>query len=699
MTLILTEKPSVARDFAAALNCKSNSGFFRSENYIVTNCVGHLLELYYPEDYDESLKKWKMETLPIVPKQFKHKPIASTSSQLRLIQKIIKDYSFDKIIIATDAGREGELIARLTLNHCGVGLDKAYRFWSSEALTPEVVKKGLAEIKPAGNYVKLYHSGYYRQLSDWLVGINLSRALSLKMNDVFSFGRVQTAVLFLIIKRYLDNKDFKPKDYFQLKGNFEKDNRKFTAMLYYQDEFKFDSKEMLLGMYAKVLDGKSMGVVRKVEKKEFKKAPPLLYNLTALQRAANRKFGYSAQTTLDVCQNLYETHKCLSYPRAPSCVLGESNVELVKNLVAELKTVYTGLFDALDESLITNTNKRVFNDKKLEDHHALIPLKALPESVGSEEKNIYNLVLTSFIAAFSPDFIYKSISVIIDVDKVEFRAKGREIIQSGWKQAIKSQKGEEDEEDEENEKQTLPELKEGYEVTFSGYEILSKKTKPKPLYTDDSILAAMENPEKLSMLEDSERDFHFEKDTGLGTQATRASIIETLRKRKYIERSKKKLLPTEKGLHLFTAVNKIPALSETTDVIETAKWETQLKSNPERFFKDTNVFIKDMINEIKAKELSSFAQEKAVIAKCPKCKNGNIFEGKSSFYCSEYKNNCDFTLWKKTFGVVLTKAAIKALLSGKATKPMKLKRKDGSEFTASLVLNDEFKIGFAPKNK
>lgn len=685
--LILTEKPSVARDFAKALTCAHKGRYYESSDYVITNAIGHLLELAEPAHYNPEWQKWSLGSLPIIPENYSYLPKRETKGQLELIKQKIKEADCKRIIIATDAGREGELIARLILSYCGIiDFSNVYRFWVSAALTPEVIHAGLSRMEPARKYDDLYAVGMHRQLSDWIVGINLSRLLSVKLGDVFSFGRVQTAVLSIIVRRHQEIANFRPVDFFQGEGEFNKDGKIFKGLLHADDKTSFDSRNFLDNEVGK-LKGQSSGIIKRVEEKKVVKQPPLLYNLTALQRAGNSQYGYSAKKTLDICQALYEKHKCVSYPRTPSRVLGESNVPLIEELFGELGKIHP---DVLRFSKVVAGDRRVFNDVKLEDHHALIPLAPLPESASEDEGNIYDLILKTLGAVFAPAYVYNSLSVLVGVEGAVFHVRGKEVLDLGWRGIIR--KGEDD--------QDLPVLREGDPVIFTGCKILAKKTKSKPAFTDASILAAMEHPEKHTSLD--ELDYHFERDMGVGTQATRAAILETLLRRKYILRQGKKLIPTEKGLHFHASIEKIPELKKITDVSETARWEIKLKEDPLIFYGETLKEVTKIIDIAKNTQLTTYSSgdknpEKHILSRCPKCKKGEIRPGAKNYYCSEYKSGCDFVFWKKNFGVIIKEDVIAKLLSGGTTKKLKLKRKDGSGFEAALKLGEDYKLTFAPR--
>ena len=439
-TLILTEKPSVARDFASALGIRGKKeGYMEDSRYIITWAVGHLVELSAPEDYDPRWKTWRLETLPIIPEAFQYKPIPKTRKQLNVVRRLLDSSALDRVIIATDAGREGEVIARTILMAAGVvSEDRIMRFWTSQALTPAIVREGLARLRPAAEYDRLWNAGQARQIADWLVGMSCSRAATLisrssaqstkgaggkKKNDVFSVGRVQTAVLALIVDRKRVRETFVPEPFWILRACFVNEKGEWWGSWFHGDQRRLTSG----GDAEKVAEKISgrMGRVVSVKAQKKRQPPPLLYALTDLQQEANQKFGLSAKITLQTAQELYERKKCLSYPRTDARVLGSGNVDLTRTLVEKLSRAYPDLFAGVDPNLIGLSNRRVFNDGKLTDHHALIPLAPLPEGVAGSEKKVYDLVLKRFAAAFHPDHMFEQTDVVTSVESETFQTRGR----------------------------------------------------------------------------------------------------------------------------------------------------------------------------------------------------------------------------------------------------------------------------------
>ena len=395
--LIITEKPSVANDFANALwASKNRAGYYESGKTVITNCVGHLYELASPDFYNPKYKNWKLEDLPIIPSSFMYVTAAAVAKQQKIVLQLLEKHIDDEIVIATDADREGELIARIILNQAGVtDTSNCCRFWVSEALTKDVILGGMKNLRPLADYNKLAQQGYARQHADWLVGMNFSRYISIGNFSVFSVGRVQTAVLQEIRNRNVAVKNFRPTPYNELEAEItDSQQNTIKAWLLNPDTKKtmFPIKsEILQNAYNdcqnKKIENAQSRVVKKINK------PEKLLNINALQKAAYKEYGYSPERTLEIAQTLYENYKCLSYPRTPSRVMGDENVDLVKAKYELLKPLYPGLSGFCNESLITKDNKHIFNSAKLEAHHALIPLAKLPQTASAEEKNVFEIII------------------------------------------------------------------------------------------------------------------------------------------------------------------------------------------------------------------------------------------------------------------------------------------------------------------
>ena len=556
--LILAEKPSQANDIAKAFkNCKRKEGYIDCGNYLITWAVGHLFEI----DDEIAPRKWELKTLPIFPEEFKLKVSKGKSKQFKVIKELLK--KADKVVIATDPGREGELIAREILLMAGwKNWENTYRLWTSEALTPEVVKKALKNLKRAKDFDSLYYSALARQHADWIVGINLTRLVSLKSSDrsVWSVGRVQTPTLKLLVDREKEIESFKPEPYWVIKALFEKEGKTFSGILVlnkkdlkaFQDqpgEKDEDQKQNFAGSAIKdknlalkifkEIEKLNSGIVVKVEKRRKKELPPLLHSLTTLQREANKLYGFSAQKTLSIAQKLYEHYKVISYPRTDSQHLAESNKPLVKEVLKKFGK--EELLPAVDK-----VGKRVFNDAKLTDHHAIIPLENPPKDLKDEERKIYYLVWRKFVGAFMPVYEFETTTAFINVGNYTFVSRGKVDINLGWKALYKEK---------ESKEEKLPPLQKGEKVKKVKTLLEEKKTQPPPRYTEGSLLKLMEK-------------------LGLGTPATRAQIIETLKKRGYITVKGKNIVVSEKAKELIEKLKDLEIASPEM----TAKWEKALEN-------------------------------------------------------------------------------------------------------------------------
>lgn len=694
--LILTEKPSVARDFAKALNVNNKQdGFFESEQYVITWAIGHLLQLKSPEDYDQKWKKWQLENLPILPTKFEYKGQAKTKKQLDIVVRQLKRSDIDEIIVATDAGREGELIARNLITRSGVKR-KMYRFWTSQALSSKVIIENIKSAKPLEEYDRLYKAGRCRQGADWLVGMNLSRLATIKMGDLFSIGRVQTAVLGLIVSRRKEIDNFKPEPFFVIKGTFSFESAMVDALwfdpLKKENQNKIDSEEACQKVFLQC-QGKEV-VVDNIKKSEKRQTPPQLFSLTELQKVANRKYGFTANHTLNIAQSLYEKYKCLSYPRTDARVLGSQIYSQVESLLDKFKTDHEDLFQYYDAKKVSLSNRQVFDDSKLTDHHALIPLKSFSGGCGTDEGKIFNLVLKRFIAVFCKDYVFEETNLNFIIAKNYFKTKGQQIVCMGWR-AI---------EDKESEV-VLPPLIKGQVGEIAKLKYEKKFTKPPFEYSEALLLQDMINPSRL--VEDREYKRVFRTEVGLGTQATRAQIIETLIDRNYISRENRVLRATLKGIKLIDTLTQLKFSSSLAKPEETAKWEMELEKisqgNGDEVLFAQNIiqFIKDATSEwieandierVKVREKSSSSKYQSkkvsVVGVCPFC-GSQILSYPKSYGCSKWKDGCKFTVWKKIAGKAITPAIVKDLIaSGKSSKLKGFKSKQGKFFEATLIMDN-----------
>jgi DNA topoisomerase-3 len=679
-TLILTEKPSVANDFARALNVKGRyNGYIENNAFIITWAIGHLVELKKPEDYHPRWKAWHLDTLPIMPESFDYNPIDRTQQQLKIIQKLLNS-DVNKIIIATDAGREGEVIARTILMKCNqLNQTSLFRFWTSQALTDDVIRDALNNCKPAKDYDRLWKAGQSRQIADWLVGMNGSRAATLKMNDLFSVGRVQTAVLALLVDRRRERENFKPEPYWVLKVLFTNVKGSWFGTWFRKSQTRILSQEKAQDIEKKVLN--QDGIVQSVKKQKKSEPPPLLYALTDLQRDANNKYGFSAQRTLQLAQDLYEKFKCLSYPRTDSNVLGSKNADLIQSTISQLSAVYNDIFAGVQARRMKNTYKRVFNDSKLTDHHALIPLSPLPSGASSDHQKIYMLVLKRFAQAFHADCQFEQTEIITLVCEETFRTKGKVILVPGWRvletQSSKPMKSKSEDEDEEQEQ--LPPLQKDDPAHVQETNCLKKETKPPPEYTEASLLRDMTNPGRY--VSDNKLKKIYRGDIGLGTQSTRAQTIETLLSRKYIIRKKRQILATDKGCLLIETLRQFDITKILTSPEETARWEMQLENiaqgngSDNEFLENIKSFVMQSVEEFKTNVIQI---DRNKLGKCPEC-GGNIIKGKKDYGCANWRESdgaCRVVIKSKVNGRFISPYMLRCLLKDHKIGPYRFHDND-----------------------
>jgi DNA topoisomerase-3 len=680
---ILCEKPSVAKEFAAVLRCYPEKGYFwDKKNIYITYCVGHLFELQSPDFYDPKYKSWHIDDLPIIPGRFEYKTIDGVREQAAMVLTLLNKHKNDDILIATDAGREGELIARIALHEAGIDdITRIRRFWVSEALTEEVINAGINDAKPLEVYSPMARQGMARQHADWLVGINMTRFMSIGNRTLFSVGRVQTAVLNAVAVRNRAAANFIPRPYYELEIAIRsKTGAEIRAWLVNPDTDKtaFMNKD---GYIKKAFEfcriSKNIGIESAMVKRSVK--PPKLLNITGLEKAAYKKYGYNPEETDRAAQALYEKYRCLSYPRTPSRVMGENNVNIFLKYFHLLKGSYENWSRYSDEGLISAANKHIFNNAELEDHHGLIPIGILPDTATAIEQNIFALVAQSFFTVCMPDFRYNEKQMDIRNGEYRFRTKIREIVDEGWKKSLLP------EEQEKNDEEQAVKGFDEKSCLISGSEILSKKTNPPKEYGIDTLLSFMENPRD---------EVGGRKLAGLGTPATRGEIIKTLFERGYISEEKKKLYATAKGLFVVDQLKKDKELGKIADVSQTTEWEQQLNDNPEIFEQAIREFIKNALR----KELKETWQDSPGL--CPICKKP-VYEGKKSFYCSGYKEEegCKFTLWKEIAGGKISRDDAKILLEGKPTAARNFTSKAGKKFKASLIMDKQGKIAFKFLNR
>ena len=624
-TLVIAEKPSVGRDIARVLGCKRQAdGALEGGQYIVTWGLGHLVELADPEGYDPKYKEWKMEDLPMMPEPFKLEVIGQTAKQFKVVRNQIHRKDVGEIVIATDAGREGELVARLILKKAGT--DKPLkRLWIS-SVTDKAIREGFAHLRDGREYEPLYDAAMCRAEADWLVGINATRALTCKYNAQLSCGRVQTPTLAIIAKREKEIREFVPKPYYGLTAYGTP-----AVTLTWRDEksgsYRSFDKNRIASL-EKALRGKD-GVVTEVKRTAKRTSAPLLYDLTELQREANRRFHYSAKETLNIMQRLYENHKVLTYPRTDSRYLSS---DIVPTLKERLRACGTGPYRKLAGRLLnqTFTAKASFvNDAKVSDHHAIIPTEQFVslEHMTIDERRIYDLVVRRFLAVLYPPFEYEQVSLTVDIGGEMFAAGGRTVKSSGWKEVYEADG--DDWEDEETgrdleagkavREQKLPSIAKGDHFTGLHFAITEGKTKPPAPFTEATLLSAMENPAAYMESGDKAMAKTLGETGGLGTVATRADIIEKLFKSFLLEKRGEDIFLTSKAKQLLELVPEDLRKPELT-----ADWEMRLskiaKGNLKRsaFMTDIRGYTVALIGQIKQGE-GTFRHDNLTNKRCPQC--------------------------------------------------------------------------------
>ncbi|EGO88480.2 DNA topoisomerase III [Clostridium botulinum C] len=613
--LVLAEKPSVGRDIARVLNCrKGGNGYLEGEKYIVTWALGHLVTLADPEVYDNKYKTWDIEDLPMIPKHLKLVVIKKSGKQFNVVKSQMNRDDVNEIVIATDAGREGELVARWII-------DKAHikkpikRLWIS-SVTDKAIKDGFKNLKDGREYNNLYKSAIARAEADWLVGINATRALTCKYNAQLSCGRVQTPTIAMIAEREEEIKNFKPKTYYGIEAKADK------LKLVWQDgkskDIKTFNKDKCENIFIKIKNKDAEVIeVNKVKKKKFS---PQLYDLTELQRDANKIFNFSAKETLSIMQRLYENHKVLTYPRTDSRYI---TVDVVETLKDRLKACGVGEYSKFTNRLLRANikgNKGFVDNSKVSDHHAIIPTeqKFVLSSLSDSERKIYDLVVKRFLAVLYPPFEYEQTTIKAKIGEEYFIAKGKIVLSQGWKE-VYSNVFEEDDLEGELKEQILPSINKGDTLKINSISKTKGETKPPKPFNEGTLLSAMENPVKYMREESKELKKTIGETGGIGTVATRADIIEKLFNTFLIEKRGKDIFITSKGKQLLELVPeelKSPAL--------TAEWEQKLiaiskgKLNKDKFLNEIKDYSKDTVDEIKNSK-EKFKHDNITRIKCPEC--------------------------------------------------------------------------------
>jgi len=713
-TLIIAEKPSVGRDLAGALpgTFAKSEGYLESDTHVITWAVGHLVELAEPEDYDERFKRWRMADLPIAPDAFKLKPRDSKSrKQLNVVLKQLKRDDVDKVINACDAGREGELIFaylyEVYLEARGAKPKPVERLWIS-SMTRQAISEGFEHLRPGEQMSSLEAAARSRSEADWMVGMNATRAATIRgrawVGGVVSLGRVQTPTLAMIVGREREIQAFVSEPYWLVHANFDLG---YEGLWFEGDETRILNGERAQSIADKVAGAE--GVVASVERKEASERSPLLYDLTTLQRDANRRFSFSAQRTLRAAQSLYESKKAITYPRTSSRYVSGDMVSLLKPTAATLEPIHeyaeAARFVLRLESLPLG---RVVNDAKIGDHHAIIPTNVEHdvESFSDDERRIFDLVARRFLAVFHPPARYAKTTIVTEVEEEKFRTRGKTTLEVGWRAVYGQGAGGNgrsgDATDEDGEGGELPALSEGQKVLCKSAESEAKETKPPPRYNEGTLLMAMETAGKLI---DDEELREAMKESGLGTPATRAETIETLIRREYIERAGKELQPTPKGLQVITMLEEHPLTSAEL----TGAWEKRLgdiehgSGDRAAFMDEIERFTRETVEKIAALDREKLRPERVELGLCPRCgaESGEIIRENSRAYgCTSWKNReetgCGFVIWKKVAGRSITPELARQLLALGRTNDVisGFRSRGGKHFRARLVLNAEGQIEF-----
>ncbi len=689
-TLVIAEKPSVGRDFASALPGKfeKSEGVLESADYVITWAVGHLVELVQPEEYDERWKKWRMADLPIVPDGFKLKPRdARSKKQFDVIRKQLKRGDVDLVINACDAGREGELIFAYTYE--AAKADKpVQRLWLN-SMTKKAIVEAFARLRPGAEMESLQEAARSRSEADWLVGMNATRAATIRLRSAFdgavSLGRVQTPTLALVARREEEIRAFTPEPYWLVEALFAATEERLYSSRY------LGGKRLPEDEATSVADAckGQPGEITKLEKKTERERPQLLYDLTSLQRNANTLYGFSARRTLGAAQKLYEERKAITYPRTSSRFLSSDLVDEIRP-TAELVghnpqyKAAASYVVRLDELPLG----RVVSDAKVTDHHAIIPTRSEHDlsKMGEDERKIYDLVAKRFLAALHPDAVFERTRVETTVAEHVFRTSGRVLVEAGWRAVY----GEEAtpkraEDDDSGGDQLLPKLEQGESVETRSVEALPKETKPPRRFSDASLLAAMETAGK--EIEDAELREAM-KDSGIGTPATRAAIIERLIDVGYLEREGRALRATEKGIQVIRLLGEHPLTSPEL----TGGWEHRLglieegaDSRP-AFMSDIVKFTTDTVAELD--KLKGVKIERANLGPCPVC-GKDVIENRKGYSCwTKDDPGCGFVIWKKKAGKSLPESVVKELMeTGRTAKPVSgFRGRSGRGFSAKLKL-------------
>jgi len=636
----IAEKPSVAKEIARILKADNRKdGYFEGNGYQVTWTFGHLCTLKNPEDYTPDWKQWRMNALPMIPPRFGIKIIENdgVKKQFSIIEKLFA--GCDEVINCGDAGIEGELIQRWVYTKAGCSKPMR-RLWIS-SMTDEAIKEGFEKLKDGQDFDRLYSAGNARAIGDWLLGMNASRLYTLKYVDgkgVLSIGRVQTPTLALIVRRFEEIHNFVPKTFWEIKT-------KYRNVIFNSTKGRFDTAEEASQVIDEIKT--KLFEIISFEQKKGNEAPPRLFDLTALQVECNKKFSFTADDTLKYIQSLYEK-KMVTYPRVDTTFLPDDMYPKIEGILKNMEP-YAGFITPLLGKKIKKS-KKVFDDTKITDHHAIIPTGTRPSGLMLSEKKVYDLIARRFIAVFYPDCIVSNTTVKGMAGAYEFKTTGKVILEDGWRVLYPKKEADKETENDASEEQIMPHFEKGEKGEHIP-DLLEKQTQPPKMHTEATLLRAMETAGK--QVEDDELR-ELMKENGIGRPSTRANIIETLFKRKFVTREKKNLVPTQTGIQLIhTIQNELLKSAELTGM-----WEKKLRQiekgeyDPKSFLDEMKEMVSQLVAEVKVETKKMIVieqdlkheEKKAAPITCPKCKKGTIIKGKTAYGCSEYRNGCTFTV-------------------------------------------------------
>ena len=703
MKVCIAEKPSVAREIAAIIGAKNKKdGYLEGNGYQVTWTFGHFCTLKMPEDYQPHLKKWDLNTLPILPEKFETKLIKNqgVKKQFAIIKKLCKHAQ--TVINCGDAGQEGELIQRWVLKEANY-TGQVLRLWIS-SLTAQAIKEGFSKLKPAQQYDNLYYAGSSRAIGDWLLGMNATRLYTLKFGgykQVLSIGRVQTPTLAMLVQRYKEIENFVPQPYWELQTLYRE-------VLFNCIKGRFQKQED--GQVLLELIQDNPFTIVSFEKKKGREFPPRLFDLTSLQVHCNKRFGFSADQTLKMVQKLYE-QKVVTYPRVDTTYLPTDLYPKIAGILTKLNNYRQFTQPLLTKPIRKST--KVFNDKKVTDHHAIIPT-GVQKSLPLQEQQVYDAITRRFIAAFYPDCLVANTTVIGEVEQIQFKATGKEILEPGWRILFPKTKKENHDKDKKEEVKILPAFTQGESGPHSPT-LIEKVTQPPKHFTEATLLRAMETAGKKV---DDEELRELMKANGIGRPSTRANIIETLFKRRYIRRKKKLLLATETGIQLIDTIdNELLKSAELT-----GQWEKKLREiesgqyRPQHFIGNMKTMVGDLVTEVRkmpgrrrishqtsaakkktASPPASSTSKKPVSVSgltCPKCTTGSLLKGKTAYGCSRWKDGCIFRIPFRFMEKKIPEKQMLRLIRHGATIQLKGFRENNQKVNGRLRFDNEYQLRF-----